>query len=717
MKWPLRVAQGMSGDGFAAKRRNEEVEQTSVNQNQRSLFEDMKSQAGSMLGMAGMFIVTIVLAMKIQPFYDHDELRAYGAAGSTKLGLVLLQLVFILIFTALIIYLARKNMQKFIRWGVLGILWIAMMYTLYPLTAMVLVPDVPALTSEEMEYSESYIITVEEGGADFFFVDDPMSGNETLRYVSNAGEIEHWSHAVMPENEGNSQSTVKISRTADGIIMCEGTQWILLDADDGSVLDDHGKDCDVGLRYEYTDTMDETCDGQDDVPQDWRIIDRYFEPIGYFQDGDDDAQVCTDWVRTFPDSFNGRNVLFVQEIGTEYFLIVSEQWAGMVEYPTGPTGMAFGAAIDTTWNMTLSGDEKFTSATFGAVPGLNSSGQDSILLGTSTGYIFSWDVHENGTVDEGFTMALSEPVRGLLLADCCSGGSNDLWVIEGDNLRIFMGPSRAEVSRSLEIGGTDPKIPMALHNIENSGSNNDDAILLMEQDGAWVKMQYEYLDSDTGIVIYTIPALIALVLSLALMVLLIVQPQWYVINTVGILVGAGTITMLGVTFVPWLIIFFMVLAAIYDAWAVYKSKHMLELADTMVNLELPVMLIAPQKPTRGRIQMVRPEAGAPPPPKRGFDETMLMGLGDVIFPGLLCISAMSFLPEVEGPLGWAGAVWVAIGTMIGSLIGYTVLMTYVARGKPQAGLPLLNGGAILGYFISGMIFIGGSAFVFDVSLF
>ena len=44
-------------------------------------------------------------------------------------------------------------------------------------------------------------------------------------------------------------------------------------------------------------------------------------------------------------------------------------------------------------------------------------------------------------------------------------------------------------------------------------------------------------------------------------------------------------------------------------------------------------------------------------------------------------------------------------------------MTYVARGKPQAGLPLLNGGAILGYFISGMIFIGSSAFVFNISLF
>ena len=236
-------------------------------------------------------------------------------------------------------------------------------------------------------------------------------------------------------------------------------------------------------------------------------------------------------------------------------------------------------------------------------------------------------------------------------------------------------------------------------------------------------MNYEFIPSDNGqLLIYTIPGLIALILSIGMMIALIMRPEWYVINTVGVLVGAGTITMLGVSFVPWIIIIFMVLAAIYDAWAVYKSKHMLELADTMVNLELPVMLVAPQKPTRGRIQVARPETPIdgtpmPPAPRKGMEETMLMGLGDVIFPGLLCISALSWLPDVEGPLGWAAPVWVAIGTMIGSLVGYCVLMTYVARGKPQAGLPLLNGGAILGYFISGMIFIGSSAFVFNISLF
>ena len=423
-----------------------------------------------------------------------------------------------------------------------------------------------------------------------------------------------------------------------------------------------------------------------------------------------------DWSRTFPEPFDGKKILFVRDIGTEHFLIVSEQWAGMVEYPTGPTGQAFGAEVTMTWNLSLSGGEVFTGATFGAAPGLNVSGQDSLIVGTSSGHITGLEISDDGSVEEGLSMNLGEPVRGLLLADCCSGGSNDLWVIEGDRLRVFMGSSLVEMPRSLEIGGDDSQIPMALHNVENNETAFDDGILLMEQDGVWSSMRYTVHHAD-----YTMTTVIAFVLSIALLIILIVQPEWYVINTVGILVGAGTITMIGVSFVPWLIILFMVLAAAYDAWAVYKSKHMLELADTMVNLELPVMLVAPQRPTRGRVKVERSESGSAlgegEAPRRSFDETMLMGLGDVIFPGLLCISAMTWLPDVEGPMGWSAPVWVAIGTMIGSLIGYCVLMTYVARGRPQAGLPLLNGGAILGYFVSGMIFIGSSAFVFDVSLF
>lgn len=86
-----------------------------------------------------------------------------------------------------------------------------------------------------------------------------------------------------------------------------------------------------------------------------------------------------------------------------------------------------------------------------------------------------------------------------------------------------------------------------------------------------------------------------------------------------------------------------------------------------------------------------------------------MGLGDVIFPGMLVLSAVQWLDSDYG-------MSVAVSTLIGGLIGYTALMTYVARGKAQAGLPLLNGGAILGYLVGGMIFIGTEIFNLGISL-
>ncbi len=87
-----------------------------------------------------------------------------------------------------------------------------------------------------------------------------------------------------------------------------------------------------------------------------------------------------------------------------------------------------------------------------------------------------------------------------------------------------------------------------------------------------------------------------------------------------------------------------------------------------------------------------------------------MGLGDVIFPGMLVISAMTYLAPIGGA---SDALLVGLGAMLGGLAGYFVLMTYVARGQPQAGLPLLNGGAILGYLIAAVAIIGTKALEFN----
>ena len=240
--------------------------------------------------------------------------------------------------------------------------------------------------------------------------------------------------------------------------------------------------------------------------------------------------------------------------------------------------------------------------------------------------------------------------------------------------------------------------------------------------------------SDPNMLLYN---LVALASAFGMMYALYRFPEWYVVNTVGVLVGSGVIVMLGIAFVPVLIILFMVLAAIYDHWAVNGSKHMLELADTMIDLKLPVLLVAPKSTDytfldqEGDVmRKERPpgpeQTGSPAPGQKAKGrDALFMGLGDVIFPGMLVISSITFLPDY-GPVVfdfWGepskpihlGAMLVGLGTLLGGLLGYAALMTQVARGKPQAGLPLLNGGSILGYLISGAMTIGIGQLWQDIS--
>ena len=46
---------------------------------------DFRRQLPSMIGMAGMFVATIFLAMFIRPWYDKAGLQAFGEAGASQL--------------------------------------------------------------------------------------------------------------------------------------------------------------------------------------------------------------------------------------------------------------------------------------------------------------------------------------------------------------------------------------------------------------------------------------------------------------------------------------------------------------------------------------------------------------------------------------------------------------------------------------------------------
>jgi len=199
---------------------------------------------------------------------------------------------------------------------------------------------------------------------------------------------------------------------------------------------------------------------------------------------------------------------------------------------------------------------------------------------------------------------------------------------------------------------------------------------------------------------FVIPDLAALIVSLSvsaiLLVLLIKHPEWYVIDGCGILIGLGAITLLGISLNILLVIILLVGLAVYDAVSVYRTKHMITLADVVVDLKLPVVLVIPK--IRG-YSLVKDKKRLKEKLEEGGErEAFLMGLGDIVMPGILVTSVFSNVAT--------NGLLIALSVMIGTLGGFVVLMFFVLKGKPQAGLPLLCSGAILGYLVSSLIIFG-----------
>jgi len=191
----------------------------------------------------------------------------------------------------------------------------------------------------------------------------------------------------------------------------------------------------------------------------------------------------------------------------------------------------------------------------------------------------------------------------------------------------------------------------------------------------------------------------AIAISAVLLFALVKSGEWYVINMIGLILAVGITAILGMSLSILPVMILLIIMAVYDAIAVYKTKHMVALAEGVVPMRLPVMFVIPNRrdfsmddlKDKGLTQREGQER-----------EAFFMGVGDTVIPGILAVSASIYLPDTASFLLTAN-LWVAVGTIIGGLLGYLLLLRYVMRGKPQAGLPFLNGGAILGYLIAYVI--------------
>lgn len=180
----------------------------------------------------------------------------------------------------------------------------------------------------------------------------------------------------------------------------------------------------------------------------------------------------------------------------------------------------------------------------------------------------------------------------------------------------------------------------------------------------------------------------AAVAAILAIILLYRYPKWYLIDSLGIILASGVAAIFGASLAVLPVIILLILLAVYDALSVYRTKHMITLAEGVMDQKMPILFIIPKKlGYTGSYEKITPyPEGNEVKKERG---TFLMGMGDAIMPAILVVSAYTF---IQSPVP-------AIGAATGALVGLGVLLMMVFSGKPQAGLPPLNGGVILGFLV------------------
>jgi presenilin-like A22 family membrane protease len=169
-----------------------------------------------------------------------------------------------------------------------------------------------------------------------------------------------------------------------------------------------------------------------------------------------------------------------------------------------------------------------------------------------------------------------------------------------------------------------------------------------------------------------------------------------VIDSVGILVGAGAVAIFGISLGVIPVLILLILLAIYDFISVYETKHMIRLAEGVMDLKVPVLFVLPRNRQYSHAKWIKDSSALKGEEKLQKREAYFMGLGDAVIPSTLVISANFFLTAPS--IGFINIP--ALGAIVGILIGYFGLMILVTKGKPQAGLPFLNTGAIIGFLVA-----------------
>ncbi len=165
---------------------------------------------------------------------------------------------------------------------------------------------------------------------------------------------------------------------------------------------------------------------------------------------------------------------------------------------------------------------------------------------------------------------------------------------------------------------------------------------------------------------------------------LLFKNHWLVSDAAGLITSAGLAAFWGIDVGVYAALTLLALFAIYDYIAVYKTKHMLTIAEASANSSIPLFFIIPKK---ANFKFQGLDLHKEEDEKKEKSDVLILGFGDIALPNVLVVSSYLY-----GGVNW---FYFALFPLIGGIIGMTLLFLYVKR--PAPGLPLINGGVMLGF--------------------
>lgn len=214
-----------------------------------------------------------------------------------------------------------------------------------------------------------------------------------------------------------------------------------------------------------------------------------------------------------------------------------------------------------------------------------------------------------------------------------------------------------------------------------------------------------------GVVSFVSPYLITILISLCLSGLKVFRPNFYIHNATEILIYGGLAALL----VPILNLFsvavLLIAISIYDAYAVWKSKHMVKMAEFQKDTNLFAGFSFPYKTVKSYLgkkaiesptpemseRVARSKPAAPPKKaaaiKEGSPTSAILGGGDIAFPLLFAGVVMKTTGSYLYP-------FIVALTTTAALF---VLFWRAEKGKFYPAMPFLSVGCFLGLFVCWLI--------------